>query len=345
MVRGTRQASDESSSEKARREVIEQRARLAQLEQDQAAAEAELATLQAGAGDAVLDAADVADAAGKLARAMQELRDRIDMTGRAAVVQRTRVTQAESAYLLAEADLLDQAAEEPRATLRRHQERTNALLEQLAEHECPYVPEHLLIDERSRHTTDRYDISWQRPKSEVLEDQVQAAELPVRILREMAADRDPAKLLQEAAGVEGRVGLKRPEEFYPACVWGPHALVPAPAYLRTVETLTVRLAQLRDTAVPAARRRITELEAALREAEEKGEVRQLKPGPPGPPGLSGRTLADKLAVAQQKLTRMLEDEQRVADELATLTGEPIDPRACAGHGRDPNSSDELPQGA
>lgn len=327
MNRKTRSTVDASSVGQARRDVVEQRATLARLEADTAAAQSALAALQEGAGAAVLDDPE---AAGRLAREMQELRDRIDMTGRAVEAQRPRVSAAEAAYLLAEADTLDKAAERPHQALQRHQDRTAELLRQLEEHEGRYVPEHLLIEEQLRHSADRFNQSWELPKSDTLETAVLEAELPGMLLREMAAGNDPQALLDRRVGADGRIAGRLPREYYPDCVWGPDAVVPAPAYLRAAETATARLAAMRESTIPGARAHIAALEADLDEAKVNGNVRELHPGPPGPAGLGGRTLTDKLAIAKEKLQAHLEEEARLAEELAALTGRVVEPTVGAG---------------
>lgn len=206
-----------------RRDVEEQRAKLARLEADKAAAEAEFEALDARAGVEVLDAPDTA--AG-IANSMRELRDRIDIIGRAVEAQRPRVKDAESKYLQAEADALQIVADQARRALERHQARTAELLAQLKQHEGAFVPEHMLIQaQRDLRMTGVPD-SWTVPVSANLQQALAEAELPVAILRAMAAGEDPTMLVNAWQQVHG----SDTGNLYPACVWGPDALVAAPSY-------------------------------------------------------------------------------------------------------------------
>lgn len=222
-----------SPAEVARRDLDAQRETLARWGAQVAATEAELASLQQRAGEEVLDDPN---AAGVLARSMQGLRDQLDIARRAVAAQGPRVQRAEAAYLNAEADLLEAVAVDARKKLEAHQTRTAGLLAQLAEHEGVFVPEVQLIDALRSGNVLGTPTEWATPKSEPLEDAAHLAGLRVQILREMAAGRDPAPLLQAQASRRDSTvcGLSIPE-LYPPCVWGPEAVVPAPAYLRSFQ--------------------------------------------------------------------------------------------------------------
>jgi hypothetical protein len=208
---------------KAHQLVEEERATLARWEADQAAAAAELESLQDRAGAEVLDNPD---AARQLPKVLAELRDRIEIAGKAIAAQGPRVTAAESAYLMAEADVLDRVADAARRERDQHEARTAELLALLAEHEGPFVPERELVTQQHVAGT---PLSRQLDKSELLQLEVVNAERPVEILRAMAEGRDPQPLVTEWAGKQGGID---PATVYPACVWGPDAIVPAPLYLR-----------------------------------------------------------------------------------------------------------------
>lgn len=229
---------------------------LARWEAEQSAAQAELESLQSRAGSEVLDDPD---AAAGLARGMTELRDRIEIATKAVAAQRPRVVEAEAAWLLAEAELLEKPVAQARTALERHEARTAELLKVLAEHEGPFVPEHLLIVEQARNFGPASgSFSYEVPKSEILRDAVFAAERPVIVLREMAAGRDPAKLPQ--------VQDQNPTDVYPACVWGPDALVKAPAYVRSVAAQHAAAAQAA-ASLAKLEERVADIEAAIARGE------------------------------------------------------------------------------
>lgn len=230
--------------------VIQARERLVEWENAKTTAEAELARLGAVGGDEVLDDPE---ASSRLPRLMQEQRDRIDVAGRAIVAQRGRITAAERAYLSAEADSLEPMAAAKRTALEGHNKKTADLLDELAKHEGVFVPERDLLEERAewQRAAGGSALGWTRDmaKSEILSAEVAETELPVRVLRAMASGEDPAGLL---AG----------SNAYPACVWGPDALVPAPAYLRSVEAQLADEASARD-GLAKVKVRIDELESAI----------------------------------------------------------------------------------
>jgi hypothetical protein len=288
----------------ARRAVETQRATLARWEADQAAAEAELASLQQRAGDEILDAPDEARS---LARSMQELRDQIDIAQRAVVAQRDRVAAAESAYLSSEADVLEQWVEKARGRLAAHQARTGELLAQLEQHEGRFVPEHQLIQERSQYLGGPR--SWSLPKSYVFEQEVTVAERPVLILREMAAGRDPQVLVSKWAVPAA--------EVYPPCVWGSSAVVHAPVYLRTLENRRAAQDALELQSIPALERQVAKLEEEVAAAEARGATRELQPaGKDLPP-----TITDRLYAARKRLEEARSQAEAGRQALAGLTNQ------------------------
>lgn len=204
------------------REVLMgERSKLAKLQDDQAAAAAELDDLQACAGDLVVDEPA---AAGRVARDLAELRDRVEIGGRAVDAQRSRVGTAEKAFLLAEAEAHRGPASSARRKLERHQARTEELLKLLAEHDGSYVPKAWLDSQLVAAGTPRVLESY---VGDGLSDAVERAELPVLVLEEMAAGRAP-EAHERLRGVD-------PTSVYPSTVWGQEAVVPAPAWLRRVE--------------------------------------------------------------------------------------------------------------
>lgn len=321
-MRGSRR--HETAVEKAAEAVRAERAKLEQWTAEEAAARAALASLQGHTGEEVLDNPD---AAANLARAMQEQRDRIDIAGRAIEAQRGRVGAAETAYLHAEARVLEEPVKRLQAKLDEHNGRTAELLKMLEEHEGRFVPENDFFQEEWRR-----DGSIQRgevrqltiPASEILADELARARRPLLVLQELAGGRDPGSH-------PDLLGLA-PADYYPACVWGPDALVPAPAYVRQIEVQTSKLQSLRESQIPAARERIATLEAEMEEAEANGDSSQLQPGPTWP-GLAGKTLTDKLNAAKGKLAKLLAEESRLAGDSTTeQTGDDTEAMAVAGSG-------------
>lgn len=199
--------------------VEDARAVLARWEAEQAALEAELESLQSRAGGEVLDDPKAAE---RLPRVLADLRDRLDLAGRAIEAQRPRVAAAESAYLLAEADRLRAPVKRAENALARHHERTAELLRLLEEHEGVFVPKALLDFEQQRNTAGVKELVLTR--SEVLENDLTALRRPVLVLEELAAGRDPMQHPDLRDCV--------PHQVFPSCVWGADALVPCPAYVR-----------------------------------------------------------------------------------------------------------------
>jgi len=193
------------------------------------AAEQELESLKARAGAEVL--ADE-NAAGRLTKAMGQLRDEADIATRAVDAAQPLLDEARRAAVLAEADEWDAEATKRRRALERHVAKIDQLLEQLRELDGV---EYGLVNQEPEHvyagTTHELAVSVR----EQLEVEVDRAELTAHVLREVAAGRDPsAELRARADVVNGNVYGLAPREYYPASVWGPDAVLPAPAYLTSV---------------------------------------------------------------------------------------------------------------
>lgn len=289
-----------SPVERAADEVRKQRGRLGQLQQEKAAAERALAGLQRQAPEEFLDD-ETGEAVGKTVRRMAELRDRIDIIGRTIPAQQQRVTVAERGYLEVEADEAEKPLIEAKAALTRHQARTNALLHELEAHEGRYMPENEYLIEvwssaRPAAANDGVgttgmgpSMSVAAPKSAALVRAVAMAERPVQILRAMAEGREP--VLQPG---------EDPADVYPPCVWGPDALVQAPAYAREVASLRRNL----DT----VERRAAELEERLANARARYEKTS-----------GGQPVATKSIEAQ--LARIPDERAQAAARLHKVTGE------------------------
>lgn len=253
MKQHTRETTTQDTSVTAARAVVEQtRSALAHWEAEEATATAELASLEERAGEELLDNPETSKT---LAVSMQELRDRADIASRAIEAARPRVAEAESAYLNAEADRLQPIVDEARAALAKHEKRTAELVAALTEHDGPYVPEQDLIMER-RNNPGVMDppTSWRAPKSEAMARRVREAEQPVRILRDMAAG--------ELRATSDYLGHgQKPADAFPSCVWGPEALVPAPAYVAWRDRQEGTIESIREDRIPKLEEALEKLEA------------------------------------------------------------------------------------
>lgn len=210
-------------------EVARHEETVARWEVEKLAAEQELASLQERAGEEVL--AD-ASAAGRLPRMMQELRDRVDIAERALGAAQPRLDEARRATLLAEADEWDVEVGKRRKALERHVVKIDELL--VALRELDGVAYGLVVED-----VDLIPAGGTRvitaSKREQLEVELVRAELTAHVLREVAAGRDPrAELQAKGSIVDGTVHGLPAREYYPSSVWGPDAVVPAPAYVATL---------------------------------------------------------------------------------------------------------------
>lgn len=267
----------------ARQDLEAAQGLLARWEAEHAAAEAELASLQERAGVEVLDDPE---AASTLPRDMSQLRDRIDIAERAVAAQGPRVKTAESAYLHAEADVLEQTVAVARGRLGEHQARTNELLALLREHEGAFEP------------------AKGGRRSQRLQAELAQAEIRVEILRRMAAGEDPEAWLQGQVHPSiGTVAGLQPHDLYPSCVWGPEAVVRAPAYAAVVGFARVALTELESGSVHA------ELEAEIADIREQMALE---------PDLD---LSDAIARREQRLAELGPEAESRRAELAALTGQ------------------------
>lgn len=181
------------------------------------AAEQELASLQDRAGAEVL--ADESAAVG-LTKTMGELRDEIDIASKALAAVQPLYDHAAREAVVAEAAEWGAEAAKRQKALGVHVAGIDRLLGELLEHDgVPYgaLPRH------------------PGSKRHHLELEVDRAKLTAFVLREVAEGRDPGVELQARASVmDGTIYGLDAREYYPASVWGPDAVLPAPAYLATV---------------------------------------------------------------------------------------------------------------
>lgn len=237
--------------------VEEHQATVAGWEAEKAVAKAELTSLQRRAGEEVL--ADPA-AGERLTREMQGLRDRVDIAARAVVAAEPRLRAAKVAAVEAEAAEWDVEAGKRRRALERHEARTAQLVAELEKHEGRYAP---WEPDRDTVMGQHGPYTIQLPKSYTLHQSLQRAELRAAVLRDVAAGRDPRDRLQPLMAIrDGHVAGVPQHDLYPSTVYGATAIMPAPAFLTTLETARRAVAD-HDAWVAsgAAERRIAEFEA------------------------------------------------------------------------------------
>lgn len=203
---------------------------------EKATAEAELSDLQQRAGDEVLDDESAAQ---RLPRQMQALRDRIDIATRALAVAENRLHEASVAVLLAEAAQWDAEAAHRQAVLDDHDARRDGLLAKLQEFTGEYY-----TAARSSESSSVVHVVVGAPEGPnltstraPLAEAVTTAERTAFVLREVAAGRDPHPALMSELPVIGP--RPDPASFYPASVWGPEAILPAPLYQARLANGTV----------------------------------------------------------------------------------------------------------
>lgn len=276
--------------ESARAEVLDARSVLADLEASKAAAEAAIEELQ---GRAVTAAPATPDGVRELAQAIQLERDHVAIAESAIAVQEQTVAAVERAYLAAEADLLEKPVAAAQGRLEKHEARTRALHAELAKHEGKYVPEK---------GTGRRSVGLRRA--------VAAAERELELVRTMAAGGDPADLLVQWGLSPVDAGS------YPATIWGPTALVPAPRYREQVDQVRAQLEDLD--------KEIGQVEARRHEAQTELEERKAieARGDQVPADLGGKAELEELIKALDARVAELEGYRGpVVAELAELTGE------------------------
>lgn len=224
--------------------VEQEQERLGRWQAEQAAAEAELTDLQGRAGDEVL--ADP-DAAAALTEAMTGLRSRIDIAARAVTAAEPRVDEARRAVLLVDAGEWDEAAAGLRAQLDEREQRTAELLAALEE----YTGAKWQLAPLLNATTGMPSLITSRDvTAERLRVEVASAERTGAVLRALAAGEDPEKTVPGVTAKD-----------YPASVWGPAAVLPAPRYLV--------FEQERQRRVAAARGHLAEAEARVVELRQR----------------------------------------------------------------------------
>lgn len=271
------------------------RAVLAEWEARRTAAAAELASLRERVGAEVLDAPGAVE---EYAGSMQQLERIVDIATRAVAAQEPRVTAVEMAYVAAEADALEASVLRPaQEALAKHEARTTELLEELEKHEGKFVPELTLI--LQRHDVNRQGpLTYALPRSQALRGEVTRVERQLQVLRAMAAGEDPQDLVAKwQMWDDPNIALS---DVYPACVWGPDALVPAVDFQRRLQASQQRVADLK----ALAERLPDEIDAwEQAQAEE-------------PPGARLQGLENR-RVRERTLPADLEQAER---DLAELTG-------------------------
>ncbi len=219
-------------------EVQRWRVTISDWRRRQAEARSELQVLEATIGEKALDDPAIAD---RLVAKASELRARVEMAAKAITAAQPRLVTAQQAVLELDAQEHDRLAADHRAKLNRHEARTVELLSQLQDHEGVFLPE-----ENARRSqagvTGATVIEWTRPKSADLKDAVAVEELKASVLRDVAAGADPAARLAEHRGyLSSEIYGRAERSFYGPAVWGPGAVMPAPAFLSEVDQIVQRL--------------------------------------------------------------------------------------------------------
>lgn len=241
--------------------VIEAREVLAGWQAREAEAVAAIAQVEATSGEAYLNDPAAMEAVPKRLR---ELRDQVDIARSAQAAQEARVAAAESEWLTVQADKLEESLRAAQVRLEKHNAKTERLLQALVDHDGPYVTEEELAEVRNslRPYVAGLPNSWRIPTSKVLAREVADAAKQVAAVRLLAEGVDPD---------EARDGFTTTPVVYPACVWGPDVLVPAPAYTRLRSSYEARIADHREAArdladeVDDLRRRIAAGKQAARD--------------------------------------------------------------------------------
>lgn len=274
--------------------VADQEAVRADWEARLGAARSELADAESSSGG---DLIDDPKSVSRVAKRMQTARDEIELGERALAEAGLRLENARRRVLEHDASEIDQQADRLQAELDKHDARTAELLADLQEHEGRFVPEVDWIEAlrsaiRSGVANDGAPEEWEIPKSRLKREQIMRLRLQADVVRDVAAGVDPSIRLRASSAVGDR-------SIYPACVWGPDAVVGAPAYLSLVENARARLAEIDET--------LGRLPAEIEELEVE---QAAKP--------------DRVLIGLQGRRRQLEElpgrREQVAAELAALTG-------------------------
>lgn len=219
---------------------------VARWEAESAASTAELESLQERAGEEVL--ADES-AAMSLPRSMQELRDRIDIASRAVAAATPKMEAAARVVVLAEADEWDAEHARRQALLDEHDAKQQKLLDALQK----FTGLDWEVSREDRSIAETGPRVIKNPTREPLLADVRRAERTAWCLRELAEGRDPHNDLSvpfEGRSFQGIITGPDAREFYTGSVWGPDAVLPAPAYLQAKAAGTADLAPVEPDVAP-----------------------------------------------------------------------------------------------
>lgn len=290
--------SDDPSVRAAAVALLEQRAEVERWEERRAAAEAELAELDARTGEEVL--ADP-DADQEVGARMLVLHNTIRSTEKALAVLRDREAAAERAYVAAEAEVLAPAVASAQQALEAHRAKVQRLLGQLEKLEGPHISTY---EHQRQSQMAASDAVWwegrpqalQLPRSKVLERELLTAHRRLEVMRELARGGDPQPLLRQWNLSEA--------DAYPLCVTSPEALVRAPHLIERIRVAREELAELE--ALPA------ELERQIEAWEAHGRQH---------PGAEERqAAASAVARRQQRLEELPAEIEAARERLAALVG-------------------------
>lgn len=216
----------------------------------QAAVEGELVALEEGAGRALLDD-ETGSEGSHLATHIAQLRVDADLAGRARLEAAEREMVARRAAVAAEADDLEPAVADARDAIKAHEARTAKLVKALQDFTGGQWRQ---LDEDDYRRMAGGAGSWDRPRLEMLRDELRGLEWRQAILRAVAQGVDPRTVVPP----EALVNL--PQSVHPD-----HGLIPAPGFTSPA-ALRAQVVEERESAqalVDEAAARVESLTAAL----------------------------------------------------------------------------------
>lgn len=211
---------NERTVERAKKVVERWQAELAE-------ARGALADLDTRAGAELLDDES---AARRIPKLKAELWDRIDVAERALAEAEPRLERARRDVLRQEAATYEPLIVEQQKQLAEHDARTQALLEALQSHSGALYRPVTFDDPDLRNRAEQGErVSLPVPVRQRFVDEVERLTRRRDILLAVADGQDPRQVVG-AGGLFAVANPPAPQE-YPASVWGPDAVIPAPAYL------------------------------------------------------------------------------------------------------------------
>jgi len=187
--------------------------------------------------------AEVLDDPAAVTKKAQAARDDIEAADAAIRAVSVELEAARTEALEAAAATFDREADRLQRELDAHRAVTDDLLSKLEDHECRFVPERDWARLRLEAGRSVPVDGWSSPRSEGLALLVERESLKAAVIRDVVAGVDPAVRLRDLAGIESTVYGLPLDDYYAPCVWGPAAVLPAPAFASKVEAVRARLAE------------------------------------------------------------------------------------------------------